>query len=978
MHRSASTAGDRHLRMAGSAPPMPKRADVINFGPYLLFPHLRRLERDGHVVELGSRAFDILCVLTEHAGEIVTNRDLMARVWGNVVVGDGSLRFHINALRKTLGRHGVSTEYVKNVARRGYVFVRAIQKTVVERPTSDDTSAEELGTLPQRLGKIVGRDAEIDEIVALLGRTRFVTIVGSGGLGKSTIAVEIAYLLREQFDLVRFVDLEQIKDASWVASAVATALDLVVSSANPVPSLIAYLREKRVLLIFDSCEHVLEPAAMLAEQIFYGSVRSAILATSQETLRADGEHAYTLGPLRSPAEDTQLRPEEAIRYPAVELFVSRARGTVTQFELIETNVATINAICRRVDGIPLAIELAAGRVSTLALPAILDLLDSQLALTWPGRRTAAERHRTLGAAIAWTVNLLNESDRALLRRLAVFSGPFTLDGARHVASGSTLPASSVAEALSNLVAKSLVNSCSIERSADASSHRLSIHFWLLGGTHAFAGQMLEDSGESAWVAERHAMYWCEILERTYAGSTESLHAAAWRSHAAYLTNLCAALNWALRHQNGTELLSRLAAAASPFLLDLSLLNECVRWASIGLEALEDRRGSYQELELHASLGLALLSGGGGLEEVRVHLTHALELADEQRDRYNQMRLLGALIRFHHRNGAFHRALRLANRVKVITQSQKDPACSSMADWLLTSCSHLVGNHEIALRIGERAWSSPSLTGLKRVRFGFDDHRVRALCGIAESFWLIGKADEARAAVPRVVQEAERFGHPIVLAVALFSLSRVWFWTGDWRMADEYSRRLVAHAEQHSMVAYESLGRLLQGQLAVERGEISTGVEALREAIESPQRTGFQGIQIIYAAPLARALAKLGRLDEALAVIESACELDEREGGSFLSPELLRIKGSLLAEHGEARQAEAEALLRRSFERAHQQGALAWKLRAAMSLAHFSRPGAPSKSAHALLKQTYSQFSQGFETRDLILARQVLEESAQEL
>jgi len=468
-------------------------ATFFAFGPYRLLPHLRRLERTGQAVELGSRAFDILCVLTERAGEIVANRDLMARVWGRVVVGEGSLRFQINALRKTLARDGVGIEYIKNIASRGYAFIAPVRKTVIGAPARTGTSPIELGKLPRRPSKIVGRDDEILEIVALLGRTRFVTIVGSGGVGKSTVALEVAYRLREQFDLVRFVDLEPIKDASWVASAVASAMGLVVSSANPVSSLSAYLREKRVLLIFDSCERVLEAAAMLTVQIFDGSPGSVILATSREALRADGECAYTLGPLRVPPEEVELTPEEALRYPAVELFVSRARDTVTQFQPTASDAGLTSAICRRLDGIPLAIELAAGRVGTLALSTILDLLDSRFALTWPGRRTAAERHRTLGAAIAWTVELLDERERALLRRLAVFSAPFTLEAAQHIIPGTTLPVGSIAEALSNLVAKSLVSSSSLERST---------HFWLLGVTRAFASQMLEESGEFGWVAER--------------------------------------------------------------------------------------------------------------------------------------------------------------------------------------------------------------------------------------------------------------------------------------------------------------------------------------------------------------------------------------------------------------------------------------------------------------------------------------------
>ena len=208
------SSGAAQLR---KTPSMPERATaVIAFGPYRLVPSLRRLERAGRVIELGSRAFDILCVLVEHAGEIVTNRELMARVWGKVLVGEGSLRFHINALRNTLAQDNLGAEYVKNVARRGYYFVAPVQRTAVEPPASTDPSRVELGKLPRRPGKIVGRTTEIQDLVALLGETRFITIVGSGGVGKSTVAVEVAYLLHEQFDLVRFVDLETIEDASLV------------------------------------------------------------------------------------------------------------------------------------------------------------------------------------------------------------------------------------------------------------------------------------------------------------------------------------------------------------------------------------------------------------------------------------------------------------------------------------------------------------------------------------------------------------------------------------------------------------------------------------------------------------------------------------------------------------------------------------------------------------------------------------------
>jgi predicted ATPase/DNA-binding winged helix-turn-helix (wHTH) protein len=553
-------------------------SEIILFGSYRLSVTERRLERSGSPVDLGDRALDILCVLAARAGEIVANRELMSLVWGPVVVGEGSLRFHINVLRKALAQGESRTQHIKNVARRGYVFVAPVHRVLLAPP---------LGRLPKRPVGIVGRASDIKDVRALLGLTRFVTIVGPGGVGKTTAALEVAHTLRERFDRVSFVNLEPVADPSWVASAVAAGLGLTVSSANPVSSLIAYLRDKRVLLIVDSCERVLEAVAMLAEQILEGSARSAILATSQEAVRADGERIYTLAPLCTPSEAAGLTPEFALRYPSVELFTARASAALKQFRLTEANVSDVAAICRRVDGIPLAIELAAGRVGTLALPTILRLLNSRFSLTWPGRRSAAQRHRTLGNAIAWTVELLDDWERVVLRRLSAFAAPFTLEAAQYVA-GEALSPDLVALALSNLVGKSLVSSSTLARST---------HFWLLGATRTFASRMLEESGESTSVERGHARFFCELLESIYAAPPGIAGRQPWSEHAAYLTNVRSALKWTHGQKNETSLMSRLAAAAGPFLLDLSLLNDCIRWTEIGLEALDDGgRGRSEALE----------------------------------------------------------------------------------------------------------------------------------------------------------------------------------------------------------------------------------------------------------------------------------------------------------------------------------------------------------------------------------------------
>jgi predicted ATPase/DNA-binding winged helix-turn-helix (wHTH) protein len=944
---------------------LPPRGAAVSFGPYLLRANIRRLERDGVAVQLGDRAFDILCVLTEQAGEIVANRELMVRVWGKVVVGAGSLRFHINALRKVLAQDGTQTQYLKNVTRRGYTFVAPVREAGLDSPRGMDAPRSGLGRMPKRPTDIIGRAAEIQALAKLLKQSRFVTLVGSGGVGKTTVALELAHTLHEQFDLACFVDLDTIKEPSWVAKAVAAAAGLVVSSASPVSSLIAYFRDKRVLLILDSCERVLEASALLSEQILEGCATVAVLATSQEALRADGERTYLLGPLCVPADVTPLSTEAALSYPAIELFITRARAALPQFQLTVENGTDVAAICRSVDGIPLGIELAAGRVGTLALPTIAKLLNTQFALSWPGRRTAAERHRTLGGAIAWAIDLLNDSERVVLRRLAVFSAPFTLEAAQCVACGADLPSASVATALCNLVARSLVSSSS----ADGSTH-----FWLLGVTRAFANRMLEESGESAWVAQAHATFFCEFLESAYAGSTEVVRNAVWHSHAACLGNVRSALVWAQRQANDTNLMPRLAAAAAPFFLDQSLLSDCTHWAQIGLDALDPtQRGSAYELELQASLGLSLFYGRGGLVQTHSCLTRALQLAEAHRDAYNQMRLLGALNILHERSGDLLEALRLAERAQTVATSLDDPACLAMANWLLGTSSHLLGDHATARRVCERAWSRPAASSLvKPARFGFDDHRVRSLCALVRSLWLLGKADEARSAASRVVQQAEEFGHPIPLAIALAGIAPLWVWLGEWEVAQAYVSRLTQHTAQHSMSIHAAVGRGFQGQLAVERGDPAAGLEALLEVCYTLQASRFEIFRAYFAEPLARALAALGRQEEAIAAIELALKLNEAGRSSYLLPELLRTKGDLLAAHFPDRSVDAEALLRLSFEQARRQGALAWQLRAALSLARAHSSQVRAQETQQVLRHTYMQFAEGFGTRDLILAGRALD------
>jgi predicted ATPase len=646
------------------------------------------------------------------------------------------------------------------------------------------------------------------------------------------------------------------------------------------------------------------------------------------------------------------------------LFVARAKAASPQFELVDANAAAIAAISRRLDGIPLALELAAGRVAALGLETTAGLLNSRFALSWQGRRTALPRHRTLGDALAWSVELLDVSERTILMSLSVFAGAFTLEAAQAVAASPDVDAVRIAEALARLVEKSLVSS--------AQGPKVT-RFWLLDTTRAYADELLAGSGHHALVAHRHAVFLCAFLERTYSGSTYFIEGEAWHSHAAYLSNLRAALEWTAS-QPDRELMSRLAAAAGPFLLDLSLLDECSRWAARGLEALEDSMvGQHRELELQASLGLSVMFARGITREVGIALERALELAQKLGDAYNEIRMLAALNSFRHRTGELHKALELAQRAREVAGRLQDPACSAMANWLLGISCHLVGDQVRGLELAEQALARPPLSKLvNRVRFGFDDHRIRCLCAWARCLFVLGYPEQARRAVVRVVEEAGQLGHAVALGLALVWSTPTLIWLGDWESAQQAIDRLQTHARQNGLEAYQGLARGLQGHLLIERDEIDAGLEVLQGFYPILQATGYGVLLAAYSVPLAWGLAQRGRLDEALLTLDRQIARIEAEGGSFDLAELLRARAAILLTRARGREADAEILLSRSLEQARQQAALAWELRAATTLAWLRiRQGQVTEAATGL-NAVYSRFKEGFHTADLVAARKLLD------
>ena len=935
---------------------------MISFGTFVLYPTERRLEREGRVVKVGSRALEILIILTAQAGEIIGRDELTSRVWPDTVVEESALRVHVAGLRKALTAGQDDVRYIANVPGRGYSFVAPLTRSAPPEASPTPSAAPRRRDLPTPLEHIVGRDAAIRELSDELRAHRFVTVVGPGGMGKTTVAIAVAHALADDFGGdACFVDLGATSDPAQVATSVASALRLgPIGGEDVVESIAAFVSDRRVLLVLDSCEHVIQAVAPLAERLIGAAGGFHVLATSREPLRVRGEHVHRLNALESPPPGAGVTAAEAMRFAAVQLFVERATATGARLSLGDEDAALVADMCRKLDGIALAIEFAAARVDVYGVRGTASLLENRFKLLWHNRRTAVLRHQTLGALLDWSYNLLDDAERRSLRRLSVFVGSFSLEAVAAVAAVDGDDERAV-DLLGSLVDKSLVF-------FDAGGVE-SAPYRLLDATRAYAQEQLRETGERDAVARLHASWQCSVLER------EQRHDGAVRSLAEHLGNTRAALEWCFSELGDRALGVQLAAAAVPMFMELSLLRECQHWVELALSSLpETERGTRRELALQAGLGVATMFTRGNSPEVGKALLRALALADELDDAREQLRLLGALHILLTRTAAFRDALAVAERgEQVAARLADDPAARSLVDWMVGTTRHLLGDPVGAVaRCRTATRPTPISRSTAMLYFGFD-HRIRALITLARSLWLVGRAEDGLEVAALAVRDAAAIGQPTSVAISLVYASSVRLWSGDVQGAHTLVETLVRHAEKHSLGPYHMVGLALRGELAIKGGDLS-GVEVLRHSIEVLRAGHHDLLQTVFATALAEGLAGSGRFDEALTTLDEAIASTERNGGtSFDLPELLRVKGQLLATRPTPDEPEAERCLMRAVDSARQQGAIAWELRAAMTLARRWAQNGRKSDARALLEATLAPFKQGFETGDLRAAHRLLSE-----
>lgn len=943
--------------------PAQNQDSVVSFGPFRLFPKSRLLEKDGEPLHVGGRALDILILLAARPGEVVDKRELVKRIWADVNVDEGSLRFHVAALRKVLGDTGKSARYVLNVPGRGYCFVAPFAQAAPQvAQASADISPPR--SLPAPLAKMVGREEIIEKISSGLALHPFMTVVGPGGIGKTAVAVTVGHRRSADFGgRVFFVDFGPLRDASHVTTTIASVLGLTVNSEDSTPAILTFLKTGPALLIFDSCEHVLDMLAPLVERIVDEAPQLRVLATSRESFRSEGERIFRLFPLDCPPEREGLDAAEVLAYPAAQLFVERIAQSSGPFQLSAEEAPLVASICRRLDGIALAIELAAGRVDAYGIAGTASLLDSRFSLQWRGRRTAVPRHQTLAAALDWSYDLLPPAESATLRRLSVFAGPFAPEAAAAVASGDGLSVSETLEAIDSLVAKSLISP----------SGSRALRYRLLDTTRTYALGKLSELGENGPFARRHAEHFRDFFER--AGADNSTPLPEWlNTYGGELDNVRAALDWAFAPDGDARLGIALTGTAVALWVRLSLFAECRERCRTALVALgDDRDHDGIRMQLLSALGWSLMYGEGRAREARPILETTLELAESLDDKDFQLRALWGLCIDQFNNGQFGKARALADRFASVAVNSSDNTDLMLGDRLMAVALHYLGDQNDARQRIDRVNASLHALVTRPKIFPLD-LRISTQYFRARILWLQGLADQARALAAKNIEEGRANGHALTFCSVLGQAAcPIAFWSGDFDAAERHGAELLEHTERHAIRPWGLWVRAFNAAVVARRGDVATGLPLLREELDRAGDARFLPRFLPLLGELAACFLEAGQIDRGLEMIEDVlARCNDRQERWYL-PELIRIKGELMLKsprHSE----HAEARFREAIDIAVEQGARFWELRCVTSLARLMMAAGRSADAKTILDNVCGAFVEGSEIADMRTARELMRQA----
>ncbi|WP_084788556.1 winged helix-turn-helix domain-containing protein [Bradyrhizobium sp. Cp5.3] len=900
----------------------------------------RQLRANGVTVSIGSRAFEIVETLVRSDGQLVTKDELVRHTWpGATIVEDGTIRVHISAIRKALG---ADRGILQTVSGRGYRLLgnwTIRQDRAPAEPEQATASPTSFRTnVPIAASALVGRESAVQHLCNLASAYRAVTLTGPGGIGKTVLASEVARRLFATIASdVFFVELASLSDPALVPSTAASVLGLQLGSDDITPASVARaIGKRKVLLVVDNCEHVIDAAAELAETLLHRCPHTTLLATSREVLRIEGEFVYHVAPLDVPSQHQEASSDVLAR-SAVQLFIARMGSVQENVLAQDENLPAIGSIVRRLDGIPLAIELAAARAATFGIQDVAARLDDRFALLTGARRTALPRHQTLRATLDWSYKLLPETERVLLHCLAIFVGPFSVDAASAVAS---MTEADLVDRIGGLVAKSLL--LKVENSVGP-------QFRLLEMTRAYAFDRLSESGAFAEVARRHAEYFLKVLGQAEVEAQSSGQRPAASGRRA--DEIHAALDWAFSGAGDPSLGVALTIAAVPLWFDLS--RPTVARGRIEQALPHAEMGGDDEMQLRIALGYSFWYLGPATHAIGANFARALEIAERIGAVAVQTRALWGLWAAHRGREDHRAALDVALRFADAARKAGDLGATHLADRVIALTHHLLGHQQLAQEWTERTLRQPHRLA-PSMGMGYQVETPVAMQALlARILWIRGFPDQALAAAAAATSAAGATGHSFALAYALaFAGLPVALWTG----APEAGRLLDMFATHAGGNRNLEEWRLCYAR-ALEFRQGSEG-EALIASFVEPR------VDPSRIAPFAD--RPIGTHILVPPPGEPPVDLP------WSAPELLRVDAMLLLWHrAPGADDAAEAKLLRALEVAGAQSALSWELRAVMSLALLWQRHGRTVEARDRLVATYEKFTEGFGTRDLVQARSLI-------